>query len=168
MIGSLGHAVFELIDAFADGADPALVERLSTLFGISGICNILGAIKTAKYYGLGKGDVVATVATDSLDRYYSVMDDMRGQFGTLDTAGAVGRVEGVFHGVRTDWVLPGTPDNRARWHNLKYYTWVEQQGKSVAELDAQRDPQWWVDHQARISELDSQLIAGRDAAPALS
>src|SRR5260221_446320 len=142
-------------------AAPAIIEKLGTLFGISGICNILGAIKTAKYYGLGKGDVIATIATDALDRYYSVMDDMRKLYGALDTAAAVGRIEGVFRGVRTDWIQPGTTDNRARWHNLKYYTWVEQQGKTVEELDAQRDPGWWVAHQQRVVEIDARPIAAR-------
>ncbi len=143
------------------GCDAATVDKLGDLFGISGICNILGAIKTAKYFGLGKNDVIATIATDSLDRYHSVMDDMRTAFGALDTAAAVGRVEGVFHNLGTDWVQPGTRENRARWHNLKYYTWVEQQGKTVEELDAQRDPEWWVSHQARVGEIDKRLMAAR-------
>ncbi|MFN8531039.1 MAG: pyridoxal-phosphate dependent enzyme [Anaerolineae bacterium] len=146
------------------GVDEATVEQLSGLFGISGICNMLGAIKTAKLYKLGKGDVIVTVATDALDRYYSVMGDMAARFGKLDEAAAVGRVEGIFHGVRTDWVLHGTPDVRERWHNLKYYTWVEQQGKSVQELDAQRDPAWWVEHQQRVSEIDTRLTEVRQAA----
>ncbi|MDZ4764619.1 MAG: pyridoxal-phosphate dependent enzyme [Chloroflexota bacterium] len=143
------------------GIDAALVEQLGTLFGISGICNILGAIKTAKYYGLGKGDVIATVATDALDRYYSVMDSMAECYGHLDEAKAMARVESVFHGQRTDWIMPGTPDARDRWHNLKYYTWVEQQNKSVQELDAQRDPAWWVEQQSRVGDIDTRLIEMR-------
>jgi cysteine synthase A len=144
------------------GIDAATVEQLGMLFGISGICNILGAIKTAKYFGFGKGDVIATIATDALDRYHSVMDDMRAHYGRLDIASAVGRVESIFHGQRTDWVQPGTPENRTRWHNLKYYTWVEQQGKTVEELDAQRDPEWWLAHQARVSEIDARLTTARE------
>ncbi len=143
------------------GIDPALVEKLGTLFGISGICNILGAIKTAKFYGYGKGDMIVTIATDALDRYHSVMADMAQTYGTLDEAAAVGRVEGVFHGIRTDWVQAGTPEARQRWHNLKYYTWVEQQGKTVEELDAQRDPAWWENHQAMVQDIDSRLTALR-------
>lgn len=143
------------------GANPELVEKMGDLFGISGICHILGAIKTAKYYGLGKDDVIYTAATDSLDRYYSVIDDMAAQYGKLDEAAAVGRVEGVFHAAGTDWILEGTKDVRERWHNLKYYTWVEQQGKSVEELDAQRDPQWWINHQERVQEIDTRLTALR-------
>ena len=145
------------------GIDEAVVERLGTIFGISGICNILGAIKTAKLYHFGKGDVIYTIATDSLDRYYSVMGDMAARFGTLDEAAAVGRVEGIFHGMRTDWTQLGTPDVRQRWHNLKYYTWVEQQGKSVEELDAQRDPEWWIEHQQRVTAIDARLSELRQA-----
>jgi cysteine synthase len=148
------------------GVDAQLVETLSTLFGISGICNILGAIKTAKYYGLGKDAVIATVATDSLDRYYSVMDSMRECYGALDTAAAVGRVEGVFHAIGTDWIQAGTREARERWHNLKYYTWVEQQGKTVEELDAQRDPEWWISHQTLVAEMDAKLTSMREAAKA--
>jgi cysteine synthase len=143
------------------GIPEATVKKLSTLFGISGICNVLGAIKTAKYYGYGKGDIVATAATDSLDRYFSVMDDMRTQFGRLDEAAATGRVEGVFHAAALDWIQPGTLENRTRWHNLKYYTWVEQQGKSIEELDAQKDPAWWVSHQQLVADIDARLARVR-------
>jgi cysteine synthase len=142
--------------------DAELVEKLGTLFGISGMCNVLGAIKTAKYYKMGKGDVIVTVATDALDRYHSVMQDMADTYGKLDEAAAVGRIESIFRGMRTDWILPGTAEARERWHNLKYYTWVEQQGKTVEELDAQRDPQWWLDHQAMVPEIDARLMAVRE------
>jgi hypothetical protein len=143
------------------GVPQEQVEKLSTLFGISGICNVLGAIKTAKHYRLGAGDVIVTIATDAIDRYYSVMGDMAQRFGRLDEAAAVGRIEGIFHAMRTDWVQDGTPEARERWHNLKYYTWVEQQGKTVEELDAQRDPAWWESHQALVTEMDAKLAAQR-------
>jgi cysteine synthase len=145
------------------GADEALIDKLGSLFGISGICHILGAIKTAKFYDLGEDEIVVTAATDSLDRYYSVMDEMAAHYGKLDEAAAVGRIEGVFHAASTDWVLEGTPAVRERWHNLKYYTWVEQQGKSVQELDAQRDPAWWIAHQQKVHEIDVRLSALRSS-----
>ena len=144
------------------GIESDQVEKLSTIFGISGICNVLGSIKTAKHYKLGQGDVIMTIATDAIDRYYSVMADMAEMFGRLDEAAAVGRIEGIFHGMRTDWVLDGTPEVRQRWHNLKYYTWVEQQGKTVQELDAQRDPEWWEQHQMLVPEMDAKLTALRE------
>lgn len=146
------------------GADEALVEKLGDLFGISGICHILGAIKTAKAYNFGEDDVIVTAAADSLDRYHSIMDKMREKYGKLDEAAAAARIEGVFHGVKTDWVQHATPHIKERWHNLKYYTWVEQQGKSVEELDAQRDPAWWEKHQDMVAEIDARLIEARKEA----
>jgi len=143
--------------------DPALVERLGTLFGISGICNILGAIKTAKYYHMTQDDVIVAVATDAMDRYPSVMESMAERYGRLDEAETVGHVESIFKGMRTDWIMPGTPDARERWHNLKYYTWVEQQGKTVEALDAQRDPAWWLEHQRMVADIDTRLLKLRQA-----
>ena len=143
------------------------INDLRDLFGISGICNVFGAIKTARYYEFGADDLIITVATDALDRYHSVMDQMRASHGHLDKALAVGRVERLFHGLRDDWVQPATPLNRQRWHNLKYYTWVEQQGKSVQELDAQRDPEWWYKEQAKIAEIDQALVDKRRAVDSL-
>ena len=55
----------------------------------------------------------------------------------------------------------GTVEMRKQWHNLKYYTWIEQQGKTVEELDAQLDPEWWVKHQQMVSEIDAKLKAAR-------
>ncbi len=113
-------------------------HRLSTLLGISGVCNILGAIKTARWLGLGKDDAVVTVATDGLDRYPSVLSGSRRRTGPLTRERAEARLASVFHGQKLDWIAEGTRENRERWHNLKYFTWVEQQGKTVEELDAQR------------------------------
>lgn len=143
------------------GADEGLVEKLGTLFGVSGICHILGAIKTAKEFDFGEDDVIVTAAADSLDRYYSVMDNLRAEEGALDEARAAARLEGVFYGAKTDYVQHATPNIHQRWHNLKYYTWVEQQGKSIEELDAQRDPAWWEAHQKRVAEIDERLLASR-------
>jgi hypothetical protein len=134
---------------------------LAELLGISGICNIIGAIKTAKYYNMSSDDVIVTVATDSMERYHSVMNNMREEHGALDEAQATSYVEGIFHRADTDWIMEGTRDARERWHNLKYYTWVEQQGKTVQELDAQRDPAWWVAHQEQVAEIDKRLMAQR-------
>lgn len=140
------------------GVEQSLTESIAPLLGISGVCNLLGAIKTAKHYNLGKDDVIYTIATDDLSRYHSVMDDMRRDYGDIDEAVAVGVTEAIFHGQRTDWIMDGTAEARERWHNLKYYTWVEQQGKTVEELDAQRDQAWWVDHQKRVADIDKAIL----------
>ena len=141
----------------AEGA----VTELAETMGISGVCNIIGAIKTAKFYDMSKDDVIVTVATDAMERYGSVMAHMRAVGGALDEAGAAAIVDGVYHRAGRDWIMEGGREARERWHNLKYYTWVEQQGKTVAELDAQRDPDWWLGHQERVAEIDKRLLAQR-------
>ena len=143
------------------GIAEAKLQQLGTIFGISGVCNVLGAIKTAKHFGLGKRDVIVTICTDAIDRYHSVMAEMAESYGAIDDARAVGYVEAIFHGAKTDWIKDGTPDVRRQWHNLKYFTWVEQQGKTVEELDAQLDPEWWIGHQQLIPEMDARIKAAR-------
>ena len=143
------------------GLPAATVERLATIFGISGVCNVLGAIKTAKHYRLGAKDVIATICTDAIDRYHSVMQAMSEAYGAIDDARGTAYVEAIFHGATTDWIKDGTPDMRRQWHNLKYYTWVEQQGKTVEALDAQLDPAWWIQHQQLVPEMDARIKAAR-------
>ena len=151
-----GHRVLERFGVSSDD-----IATLATIFGISGIGNLLGAIKTAKYYGFGKDDVLVTVCTDDIGRYHSVMDWLTREKGAMDERVATARLSGIFHGASLDWIQEGTVHNRNRWHNLKYYTWVEQQGKSVEELDAQRNPEWWLAHQARVKELDEGILSLR-------
>jgi hypothetical protein len=137
------------------------VEAMSGFFGISSVCNVLGAIKTAKFYEFGPDDVIVTICTDALDRYHSVMEWLEGTEGKMDEAMAVGRMESTFHGQKQDYILEGSREVRERWHNLKYYTWVEQQGKTVEELDAQRDPAWWTEHQEMVAEIDKRILEAR-------
>jgi cysteine synthase len=141
-------------------------QMLGSIFGISGICNLIGAIKTAKHYGFGKNDVVVTVCSDDISRYRSVMDSLRGREGALDEAAATARMAGIFHAAGVDWIQEGTVYHRNRWHNLKYYTWVEQQGKTGEELDAQRDPEWWIAHQEKVAEVDEKIRILRNEHPA--
>lgn len=147
------------------GLDEGLVEKLGRILGISSICNIIGAIKTAKYYEMGADDVIVTIATDGMDRYHSVMADMARKYGPMDEAEATAAIRGLLQWQKTDWIKRGTPENRRQWHNLKYYTWVEQQGKTVEELNAQLSQQWWIDHQQLVGEIDSRLLAWRKEHP---
>ena len=133
------------------------ILQLSRIFGISGVCNVLGAIKTAKFYGLGKNDLIVTVCTDAMDRYHSVMTRLTETHGSMDETEAEKRLQAIFHGLQPDWIAPGTVENRNRWHNLKYFTWVEQQGKTVEELNGQRDPEYWIDQQAEIERIDTLI-----------
>jgi cysteine synthase len=143
------------------GVPEAMVRKLSAIFGISGVCNVLGAIKTAKHYHLGADDVIVTICTDAIDRYHSVMAEMTRTYGPMGDAEAAARHAAIFLGQKTDWIKDGTPDMRRQWHNLKYYTWVEQQGKTVRELDAQLSPAWWQEHQQMVPAIDARIKAAR-------
>lgn len=142
------------------GLDTAWLESIRGLFGISATCNIIGAIKAARYYGFGSKDTVFTVATDGVDRYPSVLARLTEQFGEQTDAVASQRLSAL-HDVGTDWTLEGTQTVRRRWHNQKYFTWVEQQGKSVDELNALLDQEYWSIQAARAAEYDAMILERR-------
>ena len=112
-----------------------LIEKLSWL-GISGIANVLCCIKMAKYYELGEHDVIATVLTDSAVMYQSRILELNEQYGpyTLQEASLDHQLH--MAGLKTDSMMELTYTERKRIHNLKYYTWVEQQARSVEDLNA--------------------------------
>lgn len=133
------------------------------IFGISGVCNVLGAIKTAKYYRLGPRDLIVTVCTDARDRYGSVMAQLAGTFGAMDETEAAVRFTSIFRRAKTDWIQEGDRPARLRWHNLKYYTWVEQHGKDARELDAQLSQEYWAAQQERIRDIDRLISEARSS-----
>ncbi|MCD4654674.1 pyridoxal-phosphate dependent enzyme [bacterium] len=137
------------------------VKKLAEIFGLSGVCNVLGAIKTARFYGFGKDDLIVTICTDAIDRYHSEMDKLTAREGKMDKAMAVMRAEAVFRRQKQDFIMEGNLETRRRWHHLKYYTWVEQQGKSVEELNAQMSQDWWKAEQEKRAEIDKKLIETR-------
>jgi len=137
------------------------IRAMSEIMGISGICNVLACIKTAKFFGLGAGDNVFTIATDTIDRYHSVMKQLDESYGAMDETEAAVRLGSIFHGAKTDWILEGTRHAKQCWFNLKYYTWVEQQGKTVQELDAQRSPEFWLREQAKATDTDRKIKEAR-------
>jgi hypothetical protein len=116
------------------------VESLA-LMGISGIANMLCCVKFAKYYGLGATDVVATVLTDSVDMYRSRLAELREEEGPYTKERAAKDFGASLLGETTGNMLELTYNERKRVHNLKYYTWVEQQGRTVEELNDQWDNQ---------------------------
>ena len=116
------------------GLNPQDVETLGYM-GISGITNMLCCIKFAKYYELTSKDVVATVLTDSVEMYISRLEEMEKEEGEYTGAKATADYAHSLRTVRTDHLIELTYTQRKRVHNLKYYTWVEQQGKEAWELD---------------------------------
>ena len=113
--------------------------------GLSSIANILGAIKYARYMDLGTDDVVLTVATDGAAMYRSELEiaspsHRDGEYSEVEAAEAFGQ---HVLGAGTDHVSELKRFDRERIFNLGYYTWVEQQGTSLAEFDQRRDPEFW-------------------------
>ncbi len=142
--------------------DPDLVEYLSDKFGISGVANIIGSIKMAKYYNLKEEDNIITIATDAIDRYWSVMKQLDKQYGKMDKAEAKSRLERIFLGQELSGIFEEDKWTKERWHNLKYYTWVEQQGKTVEELNAQREQDYWIEKQKEIDKIENLLEEYRE------
>jgi cysteine synthase len=140
------------------GVPDALVSDLP-LLGISGIANLIGAARLARHYGLGGSEVVVTVLTDSMEMYDSRLAELRSERGEFTATDAAVAHERYLLGAGHDRLLELGHDERRRIHNLKYFTWVEQQGKDVAELDRQwDDPGYWTSVQGLVPEID-RLIA---------
>ena len=116
------------------GLDDEMIEKLTWL-GISGIANVLCCIKMAKYYELTENDVVATVLTDSAAMYQSRITELNEMHGAYNIHEAALDHNVHMLGVKTDSMQELTYADRKRVHNLKYYTWVEQQGKDFHELN---------------------------------
>ncbi len=141
----------------ARGVDPALVDRLD-LLGISGVANVLAAIKFARHYELGSDDLVVTIATDSMEMYGSRLDEMRAAHGPFSATDAAVAMERNILGQHTGNMLELTWPERKRVHNLKYYTWVEQQGKTYAEILAQwNDDAYWDDLPKLLPRIDALI-----------
>ena len=117
--------------------------RNLSLLGISAICNMLAAIKTAKYFELGENDVVLTIFTDSVDLYRSRLEELRRERGDYSEIEAARDHAGPVLHQGIDFFKELTYHERKAIHNLKYYTWVEQQGKTSEELNAQWDDEYW-------------------------
>jgi cysteine synthase len=144
-----------------EGVKADVAKAFLDTFGVSSICNILGAIKTAKVIKAGKGQNVVTIATDGFDRYPSVMQRLNKTAGKMTKDEAKRRLDIFRKTDVSDWVQEGTAFHRTRWHNQKYYTWVEQQGKNVDELRALADQGFWLKEQAKIAGIDKKLAKAR-------
>ena len=96
---------------------------------------------------MNENENIVSVCTDNIERYHSVMSELDESYGKLNTSEMAVRYNSIFKNVKLDYIEEGTYKNRIRWHNLKYYTWVEQQGKTVAELDAQKSQDYWIEKQ---------------------
>jgi cysteine synthase A len=133
------------------------------LFGHSGIANMLTAIKFAKYYELTEEDIVLAVLTDSIELYDSRIGEYQQQFGVFTSYDAAEVFASSLMGETTDNMIELNYQDRKRVHNLKYYTWVEQQGRSYEEImDQWYDKDYWTGFQSQISEIDEYITEFND------
>jgi cysteine synthase len=137
------------------GVEDASIEKLAWL-GISSIGNLLCAIKFAKYYELTSRDIVITVWTDSMELYKTRQDELREELGPYAETEAAKDYHRFLMGTTVDHLLELRYHDKRRIHNLKYFTWIEQQGKQVEELDAQwyDYPEFWERIRSQIGEID--------------
>ncbi len=141
------------------GVAPALIEQLP-LLGISGTANLLAAVKLARYYEMTGRDVVVSVGTDSMDMYRSRLDELNQERGGFTTTDAAGSYHRYLLGAGIDHVHELSYYERKRIHNLKYYTWVEQQGKTYEDIQAQwYDADYWTRIQAQVGPIDDLIEA---------
>ena len=133
------------------------VSRLC-LLGFSGICNLIAAVKFSRYFELGSRDIVLTVLTDSMELYQSRLAEMRAVCGDFTEGDAIAVAAQHLRGITTDHMQELTYPDRRRIHNLKYFTWVEQQGRTAEALTAQWcDPEYWTRIQKQATEVDALI-----------
>jgi len=147
-----GHKL--LIDS---GVNANLVKDLP-LLGISSIGNLLACIKMAKYFEYNEDDVIFTCFTDSAGMYESRVLEQRALKGTYNELQAALDREATLNSQAYDNFLELSYQDKKRIHNLKYYTWVEQQGKTYEEILKQWDHQYWVEtFEENLDELDRAI-----------
>ncbi len=140
------------------GVSPELIEQLP-LMGISSAANVIMAIKMAKYYELTENDLIFTVFTDSMELYGSRLKEMEEEYGDYREIDAAVDYHQHIIGLSTDWMKELTYYDRKAVHNLKYYTWIEQQGKELDELNAQwyDAEEYWGSIHKMASSIDKKI-----------
>ncbi|MBF0314591.1 MAG: pyridoxal-phosphate dependent enzyme [Oligoflexia bacterium] len=135
------------------GISDDLANKLN-LLGISGMGNVTAAIKFAKYYELTEKDVVITICTDSMELYGSRLEELRQERGEYKEANAERDMQ-MIQDIGRDSMQELSYYDKKRVHNLKYYTWVEQQQRDVKELNAQ----WydWNNYWTQIPTLGKKV-----------
>ncbi len=141
------------------GVSESFVSQLP-LLGISSVANLLMAIKFAKFYELTKNDVVLTVFTDSMDMYQSRLKEAREAHGKYTEKDAVKDYNLHLMGQKTDAMIELGHYDKKRVHHLKYFTWIEQQGFELDELNSQwyDYPRYWENIQQTTPKIDDLIV----------
>jgi len=116
------------------GVPEALIARLGEI-GISGAANLIAAVWTARHFEMDERDTVVTIATDSAAMYDSRRQELTAEYGPYEEKHAARDFERCLFRTEPGAFRELTYEGRKAIHNLKYYTWVEQQGKEIADLN---------------------------------
>jgi len=141
-----------------EGVSTELIEHLPDL-GISSICNVISDVKTARYLEFDRRDVIFCPLTDSMDLYASRLDEQREVHGPYTRDDATRHMARYLEGISTDHMRDLNYSDRKALHNFKYFTWVEQQGKSADELRELWDPDFWSEVFSQAGEWDQRIEA---------
>lgn len=154
-----GHACLR-----REGVDDSTIAALGQI-GISGLCNLVASIKTARYYDMDGRDVIFTPLTDSMELYESRFDEMRARHGPYTTHLADQHYGRYLMGIGPDHLRELNYADRKALHNFKYFTWVEQQGRTSEELRELWDEDFWsgVFSQEVVDEWDELINAFNQA-----
>ncbi|MGE5401786.1 MAG: pyridoxal-phosphate dependent enzyme [Ignavibacteriales bacterium] len=139
------------------GVPQELVSRLN-MVGISGAANLLASIKLAKYFELTEQDVIFTILTDSMQLYGSRLNELRETSGEFTENDALKAFYCSLSGTGISHMQELSYHDRKRIHNLKYFTWIEQQNKDINELNAQwYDSEHWERIRSMAPEIDGLI-----------
>ncbi len=139
------------------GVDEVAIEKLH-LLGVSSISNLISAIKMAKYYEYNENDIIFTVFTDSMDMYKSRIIEQNEINGVYTKEQAAIDFNVVLKNQNTEHFKELTYYDKKAVHNLKYFTWVEQQGKTPEELNDQwYDKEYWSSRYNSVQKWDELI-----------
>jgi len=152
-----GHKILERVLKLSSGS----LTWLQDWFGISSVCNILGAIKTAKLLDLGPNENIVTVATDGFDRYPSVMADLEKRRGPTNDVILAEWFDQIFRGAsRSDTLDVRSPEQKDRLFRMKREVWTRF-GYTDDYLEQMQSQAFWDAEYAKIEPTDRALLAAR-------
>jgi cysteine synthase len=140
------------------GIKDELIKQLPVV-GISGICNLIAGIQTSKYYEMDERDVIVFPMTDSMALYGSRIEELRHECGKYDADKASAHFARYLMGANIETLKELSYWDKKALHNLKYFTWVEQQGRTSEDLSAMWEPDFWTETLNQAGEWDKLITA---------
>jgi cysteine synthase len=139
------------------GVRAEVAESLRTLFGVSGVCNVLGAIKMARYLRLGPDDNVVTIATDGFDRYNSVLDELSSRTLEIDPSVLERWRRDIFTEADEKHIYDfRKSEAKERLYKQKEKDWLPF-GYSQEYLDVMRSMDFWEREYVKYREYDEKI-----------